>query len=236
MRRWAFLTVGLYVLVLAALAWPLAKAAFPHHDIRPHQILLWWPLCVGFGVLGLAQLALLAVPIHIASRRPVTRSPLTWTLLAGLLMTLLLAGGFTVVALETVMRLTDASTGANSRPADLPIAPETAALWAFSILGGLWLIWTFLFGFYCGRSEPQTMMSRIVRWMIAGSVLELLVAVPAHIYARHREDCCGGWLTVWGLAAGIAVMLFAFGPAAFMLFTRRVRSLQPPHPGETQRS
>jgi hypothetical protein len=101
-------------------------------------------------------------------------------------------------------------------------------------LAGLWLIWVFIFGFYTGNREPKTLMSRITRFLIAGSTLELLIAVPAHIIARCRNYCCAGFLTFIGLACGIAVMLFAFGPAVFMLLAKRVQSLRPPKQQEPQ--
>ena len=99
----------------------------------------------------------------------------------------------------------------------------------WSIVAGvaaLWFFWTLAFGFYAGRIEPQGLTRRIVHWLLAGSILELLVAIPAHVYARSKDQCCGGLWTVWGLGAGIAVMLFAFGPCVFLLFTRRLRSIQ----------
>jgi hypothetical protein len=77
-------------------------------------------------------------------------------------------------------------------------------------------------------------MSRITRFLIAGSILELLIAVPAHIIARCKDYCCAGFLSFIGLACGTAVMLFAFGPAVFMLLARRVQSLKPPQKQEPQ--
>ena len=96
------------------------------------------------------------------------------------------------------------------------------------IVGAFWLVWALLLGFYCGGREPKTMMQRIVRFMVAGSILELLVAVPTHIIARSRSYCCAGYLTFWGLATGLSVMLFAFGPAVFVMFARRYQAIKPP--------
>jgi hypothetical protein len=67
-------------------------------------------------------------------------------------------------------------------------------------------------------------MSRICRFLVAGSILELLVAVPAHVLARSRSYCCAGAGTFWGIATGISVMLLAFGPAVFVLFARRYKA------------
>jgi hypothetical protein len=61
--------------------------------------------------------------------------------------------------------------------------------------------------------------------VLAGSVAELLVAVPCHVYARDKDYCCAGFSTFAGLATGLAVMLFAFGPGVFFLFAARVKRL-----------
>jgi hypothetical protein len=64
--------------------------------------------------------------------------------------------------------------------------------------------------------------------LLAGSILELLIAVPTHIIARWRNYCCAGFMTFWGLVTGLSVLLFAFGPGMFILFVRRLHSVTPP--------
>jgi hypothetical protein len=66
-----------------------------------------------------------------------------------------------------------------------------------------------------------------MRMMYRSSILGLLVAVPAHVVARRRDDCCGGLGTIWGIASGLAVMLFSFGPGVFFLFSERWSRLHP---------
>jgi len=75
-----------------------------------------------------------------------------------------------------------------------------------------------------GVSERLT---RVISWLIKGSVLELLIAVPSHIAARQRNDCCAEPVTAVGIATGIAVMLAAFGPAVLMLYKQRLEQLTP---------
>jgi len=103
---------------------------------------------------------------------------------------------------------------------------QTTSIVAASCVGGVWTIWAFVFGFYTIGGGRVNFMKRLVRSLIAGSILELLVAVPAHVLARTRNYCCAGFGTFWGIAAGISVMLFAVGPAVFVLFARRYGDLR----------
>ena len=70
-------------------------------------------------------------------------------------------------------------------------------------------------------------MNRLTKWLIRGSILELLVAVPSHVIVREREYCCAGFITFWGIVTGVSVMLLAFGPAVFFLFAKRFGRLKP---------
>ena len=80
------------------------------------------------------------------------------------------------------------------------------------LVGVLWLVWSILFAFYGGKRDKR-LMPRVVRFLLAGSILELLVAVPTHAIARWRRLRCAGRYTFWGLATGVSVLLLAFGPA-----------------------
>jgi hypothetical protein len=84
-------------------------------------------------------------------------------------------------------------------------------------------VWALVFRRFLVSDEPEALMRRLTRWLIRGSILELLVAVPSHVATRHRHDCCAPAVSFWGIATGITVMLLAFGPGVFFLFVERVR-------------
>ena len=63
----------------------------------------------------------------------------------------------------------------------------------------------------------------ITNWLLKGSILEMVVAVPSHIIARQRGDCCAPGMTLIGLATGLSVALMAFGPGVFLLFAKRIK-------------
>lgn len=238
MKRWALLTVGLYMLILLALAGPVFCLSMADdisgiwsilskvYDIRlgiSATSMSKSDRWIGFvcspyiwaGVMGLAQAALLAVPVRFASRKPVTTRWLIWPALAALAMLLLLTAAMLLGAVET----------ADNTPS---LSDPTVMIAVACGVGAVWSIWAFLFAFYTIRGGRANFMTRLTRSLVAGSILELLVAVPAHVLARTRNYCCAGFGTFWGIAAGVSVMLFAFGPAVFVLFARRYGDLRRP--------
>ena len=86
--------------------------------------------------------------------------------------------------------------------------------------GVLWLCWGFVFFAYLRNSSEA--VTRIVSWLLRGSVLELLVAVPCHVIERRRDDCSAPIVTSFGIVTGIAVMLLSFGPSVLLLYKKRM--------------
>lgn len=107
-----------------------------------------------------------------------------------------------------------------------------------SVIALCWLIWLLVFYRFAKEDEPGGLMKRVTRWLVRGSILELLVAVPSHIIVRRRDDCCAPFGTFWGIVTGLSIMLLAFGPGVFFLFVQRFRRLRPrvPDPGEAANS
>jgi hypothetical protein len=68
-------------------------------------------------------------------------------------------------------------------------------------------------------TDPVT---RAVAWLFRGSVLELLIAVPAHVIIRRRHDCSAPVVNSFGIASGIAIMLLSFGPSVLLLYKKRM--------------
>jgi hypothetical protein len=97
-----------------------------------------------------------------------------------------------------------------------------------------WVIWGFVFNRFAKSDEPDALLKRITRWLLRGSILELLVAVPSHIIVRRRDDCCAPIGTFWGIVTGISVMLLCFGPGVFFLFAERFGRLQAKLPDESR--
>ncbi|MGD0345311.1 MAG: hypothetical protein ABSA85_01065 [Terracidiphilus sp.] len=84
----------------------------------------------------------------------------------------------------------------------------------------LWLIWGVVFYLHFRNATQVT--TRAISWLLKGSVLELLIAVPCHVWVRRRDECCAPFFTSFGIVTGIAVMLLCFGPSVLFLFKKRL--------------
>jgi len=82
----------------------------------------------------------------------------------------------------------------------------------------LWCFWSVVICIYWRQSDHYTWIGKVVRALIAGSILELFVSIP--VYATHQDDCYCQRGSYTGLVFGSTVLLWAFGPGVFLLFLR----------------
>ncbi len=90
----------------------------------------------------------------------------------------------------------------------------------FLFFGLSWLFWGIVFYFFLRNSSA--VINEIVSWLLRGSILELLVAVPCHVIVRRRHDCSAPIVTSFGIVTGIAIMLLSFGPSVLFLYKKRL--------------
>lgn len=214
MKNWALVIATAYAAMLVVLTLPVTMLAFaPNVSLKDTlEAYVQWTFWLWIGVMLLGQVALLVVPVRVASRRPVTQRALLWPVLAAGLMMGGLAAGAAFAVTEFIMR----GEGDNW-------------IWQMPIAVGvcIWVLWAIVFYRGSRGAEPQSVVARQCRLLLKGSILELLIAVPTHIVARYRDYCCAGAMTFIGIALGISVMLFSFGPAVFFLYADRWRRLHP---------
>jgi hypothetical protein len=111
----------------------------------------------------------------------------------------------------------------------LPDSPGLAAVLSAFVIP--WLIWGVLFyRFWRESNDPVT---RAVAWLFRGSVLELLVAVPAQVIVRRRHQCSAPVVTGFGITSGIAIMLLSFGPSVLLLYKKRIEKYSMKPEGST---
>ena len=228
MKRWAILTVGLYLIAFVLVTTPAFLIGFAGwapiggwalgtkgiadllEAYTSHATWIW------LAVLATGQALFLLLPIHIAERRLPARRPVRIPAIvtAFFLANLLLAG---------VASLGLAVLGDNALDDDKLVNFPNIAM-ACSVI--FWIVWAVVFRRFSKTDDPETFVNRSVRWLLRGSILELLVAIPSHIIVRRRADCCAPVVTFWGIATGISVMLLCFGPGVYFLFVERFRRLQ----------
>ena len=222
MRRWGILVSAFYLLVLVFLLAPtvhfLAEdpvdADFGEaFSTTMDHLFTWYDIKYDIGwftwswiiVLATAQALLVFVSVDTSHKRfrPQRRIQLSVT-------AIVLAVGILCAALvwSVVMAIwgDDALININ---------------WILLTPLAFWVLWGTIF--YLHRKAVSSRLDRAVRWLLGGSVLELLIAVPSHVIVRQREECSAPGLTAFGIATGIAVMLMAFGPSVFFLYQKRLR-------------
>ena len=218
MRNWGIVITLFYLIVVACLLLPGAFviSGADWHDVIPaYKDWLTW-LYIGILVSGQAILLFISVDSSRKKLKPrqhilvsVSTAALMFSLLTCAGLYSLLAGIFGDEMLDLIDTL-------------LKIVGWVLAFWLF---------WALLFSLY--QRDISGRINLLVGWLIKGSVLELLIAVPSHIIVRHRNDCSAPSVTAFGIATGIAIMLLSFGPSVLFLYKKRLNQYKR-HEGPNQ--
>jgi hypothetical protein len=230
--KWPFVTIMLYAVFFVLFLIPVLLAVFlvigseetSFSDVgleefasfyyglftfEEPQVFIVWAIILG---LVAVQASLLIIPVRVLHQRPKRRRGIWFTaVIAALMYTgLLFAAGISILA---------------------AVYGDDVSEPMFWILVGIlpvnWIGWSVTFCLFNRSMEPESFIRRLMRWVIGGSIMELLIAVPSHIIVRHRDVCCAHGLTAVGLTTGLAVMFFAFGPGLYFLYSDRIRGKQP---------
>lgn len=211
MKRWVWLTLLLYLLCLSVLTAPLLMA---FSDEGSDVLLIFYIWFV--PILLLVQAVLLLVPVAVVRERPVKKRRIALSAVIGAIPMAALALGF----LGSIALVVWGEASVGEYLYDWPV------LVFFAIS---WLGWGIVFCRNFSTADPNSCTLSITRWLLRGSILELLVAVPSHIIARHRDECCAPPFTLLGIASGLAIALMSFGPGVLFLFARRIRDKKGQH-------
>jgi hypothetical protein len=216
MAKWAIVTVVLYIVLVAALFVPLAcwlvdkvsGQSTPLAEVM--GFLVCWQAWLAVAIILLVQLLMLIFPVRQYTDNPVPQRSIWAPLLTtGILLVILLLGltGSIIVAIW----------------GDEAGAGPQAYLWIGAMVIGSWFIWAIVFYCFGRTSDLPAFAQRLSRWLVKGSIAELLVAVPCHIIVRHRNDCCAPGMTFFGIASGLAIIAIAFGPSILLLVNARMK-------------
>jgi len=205
MKHWVALTIALYLLCVSVVVIPLFMTLNKELDTLR---IFYYTIA---PVLVVAQGVLLLVPVGIARERPVRRR------------------GIVVSAVVVAIPMSILSFGFVYSVALMIWGESSLDKYIDSMLGWtalvvFWLVWGAVFMKSYADRNRLSFTSRLTRWLLRGSILELLVAIPSHIISRHRRECCAPDITLLGIAVGLAVALMSFGPGVFFLFAQRIRN------------
>ena len=244
MKRWAILTVALYALALIVLTIPVVLIAFGDWGLKGDNTTIkealglcaQWGYWLWLAIMVAGQALLLLLPINLAERRlPARRELKVPVIVAGFfLANICFAGIFAIFCAIFTDKAFDYydvfalfTTGTNQNGQSNNNSGD-GMLWTMILTVLIfWVIWGVVFNRFAKTDDPASLVKRLTRWLLRGSILELLVAVPSHVIVRRRDDCCAPAGTFWGIATGISVMLLCFGPGVFFLFVERFQRLKP---------
>ncbi|MBL9141989.1 MAG: zinc ribbon domain-containing protein [Phycisphaerae bacterium] len=74
-----------------------------------------------------------------------------------------------------------------------------------------------------GQARDPSLPTRAFRWLLAGTVVEVALAVTMLAWIKRRDNCICAWGSYWVLVLGILVVLLLCGPAIVLLVTRKAR-------------
>ena len=219
MQKWAFCTLLLYVVLVVVVFIPAIVCVFDwlggeESDLSIDlSILKTWQFRVYCGIGFLMQALLLLFPVRV-SEGPMVPKRLIWVpVITSALM-------FSILLLGIIWSVTMAIWGDDLL--------DDYFLWAsLGVVLVSWGVWMRLFYRFSKKVSPKDFSQRTIGWLIKGSILELLVAVPSHIIVRRRDECCAPGISALGISAGLVIMLLAFGPGLYFLFRRRFESMKP---------
>jgi hypothetical protein len=216
MTKWAFWTVLLYITLVMVLFAPLLLWLAFLGEIGIYDMLNMyrgWQFWSVLGIFVLIQASLLLIPVKITNDSYQPRRHIWVPILAAAL-------AFSIVLIGIIWSILVAIWGDDGWEAVCPWV--SLAFFAVS-----WLFWSVLFYRFYRNAEPGALTPRLTAWLLRGSILELLIAVPSHIIVRRRGDCCAPGFTFFGIATGVVIMALAFGPGLFFLFCKRFEKMKP---------
>ena len=216
MTKWAFVTVLLYICLVAIVFIPLVTLVAFYNTSNTSNILevyTYWQFWLFCGIITAIQALMLLFPVRTATEAPKPQRLIWVPLITAALL-------FSILVLGVLLSILATIWGDD--------AYKTMLYWpSLAFIAVSWLIWSLLFYRFYRNTEPKALTQRLTTWLFRGSILELLVAVPSHIIVRRRGDCSAPAFTWIGIAAGLVVMAIAFGPGLFFLFCKRFDRMKP---------
>ena len=157
MKRWAFVTVFLYGLLLLLLTVPVIKVSFIGENLGLEEIYetyhMWW-YWAWLGIMILSQALLLIIPVDLSQRKLVSRRKLLVPVItSGFFMALILLTG--------ILNVCVAIGGDDGIGFLFPVDTDTGGLILLIIyILSVWIFWSIMFSkFRRGDEEGSTVIA-----------------------------------------------------------------------------
>lgn len=220
MRKWGILISVFYALILLALIVPGAVFLLGGDFSKWSRLIggvegiyAEWMFWIPAGAVLASQALLLFLSVDTSQKRLKPR--------ANILVSCAVAGILTALLTSAVIWSSGFAIGGEDFWKQLFDKEVNILLF----WGALWVLWGIVFYLYFRNSSD--VVTRLISWLLKGSVLELLIVVPCHVIVRRRHDCSAPMATSFGIATGVAIMLLSFGPSVLFLYKRRLDAYPP---------
>lgn len=192
---------------------------------EPDMDFRYWALCsVYVGLLLIAQWFFLSPAGSWRPRVSAHARATRVSLIAGAFIAMLLTIGLLATLLEvgghwSRLNSTDVVRGTGY----VELIQDFRVLWVF--MGMVWVTWTAIFIKHFLTVDHRTFVSKLFRWLLAGSLLNILAAAP--VQATRSGDCHCARGSYTGLIFGLTIAVWLFGPAVFLLYFKELRRSEP---------
>ena len=145
-----------------------------------------------------------------------------WTVVGASVM----AGGLTCVMLWSILQAVELATQV-PRPDRYTDSGVIAKWWMHPyVLFPSWFLcgalWTWALRRSIVSRDPDT-ISRFARRMLAGTCIELALALPLYLLVRKRSECLCAISNFWSIVLGLLGLVWLCGPAGILLLTQDAR-------------
>ncbi len=86
----------------------------------------------------------------------------------------------------------------------------------YIILLVIWIIFTVIGIILNLKKEVDNFYKKYLITLISGSLLELIITIPLHIFILKRKECLVGIVSIFGVLGGFIVLIFVMGPSIFL--------------------
>ena len=202
--RWVYAVIGVYLLLLIGIgSLPIIAAFLSSKGDAGGVAVLALFVAIFFAAGGM----LIIVPVRTQWQDAISQRAIWWPLIGSCIL-------FAILCIAVGAALTALIYGDKD-------PDPTFGISLISGLGVLWLGWVVFFWLLSRSLDPLSLSMRLYKSVLAGSIVELVVAVPMHLIVRRRNDCCAAAITGMAICLGALTAIMALGPGIYFLYKRR---------------